>query len=924
MAFEAGQLVVKLSIDDKEAKDKIKNIQKDLSTTSDRAADKFREAADKLTKVLDNAWTAAKQHASTFINWFNTKFPSIGKWVAKTRDGIVEMWRKFKLGSLSVIGKLINNAGLKVGELKGNFLTAASTALSRGVSSIKNLGSAGFKTLFSGGLVQGLTSLSTKAIAAGGALGVLGFGFKKATEIAFKFTKTIYDAVKAAGLLEQGSRAFINIITASGANATAILEGLRKATGGMIDDARLKKLASTGTLLGVDPKKIVQLAEIAGPAAVALGEDINSMFDSIIRGTARQSPLILDNLGISLKDLTSKEEAYAASIGKTVDGLTEEEKRTFFVNFVLSKKQEVLDKVGDATRGAYTNTAIFEAKLQNLADTTKLWIAQALEPSTLSLIQFATEIEKLLNVIPNLKLALSAIGLAFANQINQGLALMNVGMSAMASVAAMNLGKFDLALAYARDAMNTMAKAAGYKGTAKGTAKDKPAIGKPTKDSKILGETPAELKDRVKALTSEVNTLSSQLYESEYNHRIKQAKATLDEELKLYKDSFEGQRLARKKHYLTVAAINKEFAEKRAEEIKRVEAEAQSVEQKRLAELEKEQEEYRKEIEAVMEDSQQSVQVIEEIEDLKVEALGKGFANQLAEIDRWRDKQLDKYRDWKEAEVLIELIAQQRKREIIEEYQKKADEDREKEDEDREAEIEKTRTSVEEAIDEINSAYQEAADRMKSATDSIKTSFEELLNIFGNTQNKMTGFVAFLGSTFGSVISEAAGIFGKFAKAEKGASKDGVKCNDSLGESFKKLGANVIESLKQQAVVQAVMEFAAGLAALARLDFRAAGLHFASSALYGTIAAMQIATALGAGGGGGGNYYNNSANEPGGGSYTYSLDNVNPNTGTNVTIYAMDSQSFSDFANRNKGAFAVAVEGALRNNVARKKIGNNL
>ena len=58
-----------------------------------------------------------------------------------------------------------------------------------------------------------------------------------------------------------------------------------------------------------------------------------------------------------------------------------------------------------------------------------------------------------------------------------------------------------------------------------------------------------------------------------------------------------------------------------------------------------------------------------------VEALGKGFANQLAEIDRWRDKQLDKYRDWKEAEVLIELIAQQRKREIIEEYKKKADED---------------------------------------------------------------------------------------------------------------------------------------------------------------------------------------------------------------------------------------------------------
>src|SRR5690606_3530259 len=140
------------------------------------------------------------------------------------------------------------------------------------------------------------------------------------------------------------------------------------------------------------------------------------------------------------------------------------------------------------------------------------------------------------------------------------------------------------------------------------------------------------------------------------------------EELKLYKDSFEGQRLARKKHYLAVAAINKEFAEKRAEEIKReVEAEAQSVEQ-RLAELEKEQEEYRKEIEAVMEDSQQSLQIIEEIEDLKIEALGKGLANQLAEVDRWKQKTLEKYQGWKEAEIQIELIAQQRKKEILDAF----------------------------------------------------------------------------------------------------------------------------------------------------------------------------------------------------------------------------------------------------------------
>src|SRR5712692_2572033 len=60
------------------------------------------------------------------------------------------------------------------------------------------------------------------------------------------------------------------------------------------------------------------------------------------------------------------------------------------------------------------------------------------------------------------------------------------------------------------------------------------------------------------------------------------------------------------------------------------------------------------------------------------------------------------------------------------------------------------------------------------------------------------------------------------------------------------------QGIQQLAAVRTVQEFAEGLSALGQFDFWSAAQHFASSALYGTLAALQISSLVAAGGGGGG------------------------------------------------------------------------
>ncbi len=93
-----------------------------------------------------------------------------------------------------------------------------------------------------------------------------------------------------------------------------------------------------------------RMAELSKKAARATGQDVDFMFQSLIVGTARESKLILDNLGITM-DLTAAKDAYAASIGKSAEELTIEEGKFAVLQATLDQLDKTYENVAVSSGG---------------------------------------------------------------------------------------------------------------------------------------------------------------------------------------------------------------------------------------------------------------------------------------------------------------------------------------------------------------------------------------------------------------------------------------------------------------------------------------------------------------------------------------------------------------------------------------------
>ena len=79
------------------------------------------------------------------------------------------------------------------------------------------------------------------------------------------------------------------------------------------------------------------------PMSRDMGTTTQQAFNDIATGVGRASPLILDNLGLSLK-LGAANEAMAAKLGKTVAELTDQEKKTAILNATIAAGSEALSR----------------------------------------------------------------------------------------------------------------------------------------------------------------------------------------------------------------------------------------------------------------------------------------------------------------------------------------------------------------------------------------------------------------------------------------------------------------------------------------------------------------------------------------------------------------------------------------------------
>lgn len=141
----------------------------------------------------------------------------------------------------------------------------------------------------------------------------------------------VSEGVKMAGMAQGVERAFIRIST------PGMLDDLRQSTKGMVNDLQLMQSAVKANNFKIPLDELATLLRFAQQRAQETGESVEYLTDSIVTGIGRQSPLILDNLGISAKRL-NEEVSKTGDFAKAVGVIVREE---------LSKSGETIDTAAD-------------------------------------------------------------------------------------------------------------------------------------------------------------------------------------------------------------------------------------------------------------------------------------------------------------------------------------------------------------------------------------------------------------------------------------------------------------------------------------------------------------------------------------------------------------------------------------------------
>ena len=183
----------------------------------------------------------------------------------------------------------------------------------------------------------------------------------------------------------------------SGTTGTALLQSLRAASRGTIDDSALILAANRANLLGVadTAEELGKLLEVARVRGRALGLSTSQAFDDLVTGIGRASPLILDNLGI-VTGGNAVYENFAASIGKSANALTDAEKKQALFNLAVDGSAELVA----ATAGQADDAASSFERLSAAGNNLKGALGEDFaDGSAESVGRLATETQNFANII---------------------------------------------------------------------------------------------------------------------------------------------------------------------------------------------------------------------------------------------------------------------------------------------------------------------------------------------------------------------------------------------------------------------------------------------------------------------------------------------------------------------------------------------
>lgn len=221
-----------------------------------------------------------------------------------------------------------------------------------------------FSSIMSGAVAGGVAAVGTAAIGAATALGRMA-------------VQGVGDLVARGQQVSGLKSAFMNLAGGVGA-ADKMIGQVRGSTQGLVDDFSIMGAANKAMLLGVTNSS-EEMAELARTAAVlgrAMGQDAAKSLDDLIVALGRSSPMILDNLGLSVKVGKANEE-YARTLGKTADALTDQEKKQAFMNAALEAARGRVAELGDVNLTFGDRLAVVGNAFRNLLDAISEGIASS-------------------------------------------------------------------------------------------------------------------------------------------------------------------------------------------------------------------------------------------------------------------------------------------------------------------------------------------------------------------------------------------------------------------------------------------------------------------------------------------------------------------------------------------------------------------
>ena len=188
--------------------------------------------------------------------------------------------------------------------------------------------------------------------------------------------------------------------------APDLLDQLRRASRGTVDDMTL--MSATATLLAGTSDELSKALADASPQILELAKAANKLnpqlgdtaflYNSLMTGIKRGSPMLIDNTGITLK-LGEANEKMAKSLGKTTEELTSEEQKLAILNATLEAGDNMLRQVGGNVDSLTDSYSQLGAALKNTGDKLKGIAAPAITEQVDglngSLDVFATNLEEL-------------------------------------------------------------------------------------------------------------------------------------------------------------------------------------------------------------------------------------------------------------------------------------------------------------------------------------------------------------------------------------------------------------------------------------------------------------------------------------------------------------------------------------------------